>query len=165
VSDSALVAGRRGSGAPARVAYLIARAERAVRAPLDGLTPAHGLSTPTYTALSVLERRPGLSSAELARASFVTPQAMHPFVLSLESDGLIKRTPDPDNKRILRITLTPRGAAALRACERDVDALEGRALRGLSRKDVDALRRLLGVVSHNLEHAEPAGALSPRMRG
>src|SRR6476646_10946436 len=103
--------------AAARVVYLIARAERAVRAPLDELTLAHRLSTPKYTALSVLERRPGLSSAELARASFVTPQAMHPFVLSLESDGLIQRRPDPDNIRILRITLTRRGLAALRGCE------------------------------------------------
>jgi DNA-binding MarR family transcriptional regulator len=150
--------------APARIAYLIARAERAVRAQLDDLTPAHGLSTPKYTALSVLERRPGLSSAELARASFVTPQAMHPFVLSLESDGLIQRHPDSDNKRILRITLTRRGAAALRACERDVDALENRAVHSLSGKDVDTLRRLLGVVAHNLEHAEAPSALSSRTR-
>ena len=81
---------------------------------------------------------------------------MHPLVLSLESEGLIRRLPDPDNRRILRITLTRRGVAALRACERDVDALEAQALRGLSGRDVDSLRRLLGVVAHNLEHPEAA---------
>jgi DNA-binding MarR family transcriptional regulator len=144
-----------GARSAARVGYLIARAERAVRAPLDELTPTHRLSTPKYTALSVLQRRPGLSSAELARASFVTPQAMHPFVLSMESDGLIQRRPDPDNRRILRITLTRRGEAALRSCERDVDALEDRALRGLSVRDVDTLRRLLRTVAHNLEQPDP----------
>ena len=134
----------------ARVGYLLARSERSIRAELDGVTPRHGLSTPAYTALSVLKDRPGLSSAELARASFVTPQAMQPFVTSLQDAALIERRPDPANRRILRITLTQKGEGVLLACDRDVDLLEARALEGLSARDIATLRRALRSMTKNL---------------
>ena len=102
-----------------------------------------GVTLHQYTALSILERREGLSSAQLARRHFVTPQAMHQLVASMERDGLIQRRPDEVNRRILRAWLTGRGADVLRACHVVVDGLEARMLSALSLAEAAVFERAL----------------------
>ena len=114
-----------------RALYLIKRLELAVRARLDATLSELSLTTPQYTALSVLRANPGLSSADLARLSFVTPQSMNEMVNALERRGLIKRSPDPVHGRVLRIGLTPAGARLLRSCDETVDAIESQMFHGL----------------------------------
>lgn len=140
-----------------RLAYLVGRAERDIRAQLDEVTGRHGLTTPKYTALSVLGQASGLSSAELARTTFVTPQAMHPLVSALEAEGLVVRRPDPEHARILRTWLTRRGRRVLGACDREVDALEARALRGFATSELEQLRSLLRRFSANLTDSSATG--------
>ena len=111
-----------------RLTYLVKRLEMAERARMEEVLVARGVTLHQYTALSLLERRDGLSSAQLARRHFVTPQAMNQLVASLERDGLIHRAPDAANRRILRASLTDPGRATLTACHDAVDALERRML-------------------------------------
>ena len=98
--------GRRGQ----RLTYLVKRLEMAERARMDEVLRPLGVTLHQYTALSILERREGLSSAQLARRHYVTPQAMHQLVASMERDGLIQRRPDEANRRILSAWLTEHGA-------------------------------------------------------
>ena len=73
-----------------RVSYVIARLERAVRQGINERVRPYGLTTLQYTTLSVLGRgRPGdgLSNAQLARRSFMTPQAMGEVIEALEAAG------------------------------------------------------------------------------
>ena len=56
--------------------YMIKQVELAVRARLDEIVRPAGLTALQYTALSVLERHTDMSSAQLARSSFVTAQSM-----------------------------------------------------------------------------------------
>jgi DNA-binding MarR family transcriptional regulator len=111
----------------------------------------YGLTTLQYTALTVLERHPGMSGAELSRRSFVSPQSGSEMVGHLERKGLIKRTPDPHNRRILRMTLTAAGARLVKNCEAWMDELETQMLTGLSTRDAKELRRVLQVCVRNLE--------------
>ena len=90
----------------------------AERARMEEVLRPLGVTLHQYTALSILERREGLSSAQLARRHYVTPQAMHQLVATMERDGLIERRPDEANRRILRAWLTGRGAEVLRPCHR-----------------------------------------------
>src|SRR4051795_12541920 len=110
-------AGQRGQ----RLTYLVKRLEMAERARMEEVLRPLGVTLHQYTALSILERREGLSSAQLARRLFVTPQAMHQLVASMERDGLIKRRGDEANRRILRAWLTEHGADVLRSCHEAVD--------------------------------------------
>ena len=119
------------AGAP-RLTYLVKRLEMAERARMEEVLSAHGVSLHQYTALSLLERRDGLSSAQLARRHFVTPQAMNQLVAVLERDGLIHREPDAANRKILRASLTDRGRMVLAACHTAVDELERRMLAGFT---------------------------------
>ncbi len=53
--------------------------------------------------------------AELADLAHVTRATMTGLVDTLERDGLVKREPDPDDRRMMSVTLTPKGQALLEA--------------------------------------------------
>src|SRR3954454_15727461 len=76
-----------------RLSYVIGRLDRALRREIGALVAPFGLTVPKYTALSILRDRPGLSNAQMARRSYVTPQSMNEVLASLEADGLIVRAP------------------------------------------------------------------------
>ncbi|WP_326953063.1 MULTISPECIES: MarR family winged helix-turn-helix transcriptional regulator [unclassified Amycolatopsis] len=119
------------TGAPLTL-YLVKRLELAIRALLDDALRELGLTTLQYTALTVLEASGPLSSAQLARRSFLRPQTMHEMVLALEKRGLIERTPKPDNKRVLLASLTGTGRALLAGCAPAVGEVERELLADLS---------------------------------
>ncbi|QFG21562.1 MarR family winged helix-turn-helix transcriptional regulator [Actinomadura sp. WMMB 499] len=104
--------------------YLVKRLELVIRSRMDEALRPYGLTTPQFTALTALRHRDGLSSAQLARRSFVTPQTMNEMVRALERHGHIQRRRDPDNRRVLLISLTEAGRALLRRCDPVVEAIE-----------------------------------------
>ena len=116
------------AGHSPRLTYLVKRLEMAERARMEEVLQIYGVTLHQYTAMSLLERRDGLSSAQLARRHFVTPQAMNQLVSTLERDGLIHREPDTANRKILRATLTHRGRTTLESCHAAVDELERQML-------------------------------------
>jgi DNA-binding MarR family transcriptional regulator len=130
-----------------RIAYLVGRLDRLLRHSLGDALTLHGLSLADYTTLSVLRDRGGLSNAQLARRSLITPQAMNEVLARLERRGLVQRSADPVRGRIRPATLTARGAATLRAADADVDVAERALLRGLSASDRKLLRTLLEQVA------------------
>lgn len=126
-----------------RTSYLVARLDRLVRSQLvDALEP-FDLSVPQYTLLSVIEHRPGLSNAQLARRSYITAQAMHQVVNGLEERGLIARRVSPDHGRVQLTELTDDGMALLKACDEEVTRLEERIFGVLGEKGEKRLRELL----------------------
>ncbi|MBU6530619.1 MarR family winged helix-turn-helix transcriptional regulator [Streptomyces sp. NPDC057245] len=52
--------------------------------------------------------------ADLAERLEVVPRAVTTLVDGLETAGKVRRVPDPDNRRVIRIELTDDGRAALR---------------------------------------------------
>jgi DNA-binding MarR family transcriptional regulator len=129
----------------ARISYVIARLERAVRAAINERVRPYGLTTLQYTTLSVLGRRGGLSNAQLARRSYMTPQSMSEVIEALEKKGLIKRDQHPNHRRVFPATLTATGIKVLEACDEAVAAMEEEMLSGLSTDERDAL--YYGLVS------------------
>jgi DNA-binding MarR family transcriptional regulator len=123
--------------------YAVKQVELAVRAHLDELLRPTGTTALQYTALTVLARRAGLTSAELARNAFVTPQSMGDLVTALERRGLVVRHRDPRHARRLLISLTPAGEELLARMEPQVRALEERMLGGLADGEREALRDYL----------------------
>jgi DNA-binding MarR family transcriptional regulator len=151
-------AGQRGQ----RLTYLVKRLEMAERAWMEEVLRPLGVTLHQYTALSILERREGLSSAQLARRHVVTPQAMHQLIATMERDRLIERRPDEANRRILRAWLTGHGARVLEACHQAVDRVEERMLSPLTPAETGAfaraLERCLEALTHGQGPAESAAA-------
>jgi DNA-binding MarR family transcriptional regulator len=66
--------------------------------------------------LWTLYRAPGrrLRVNELARDVVLSPTAMSRFVDRAEAAGVVRREPDPDDRRALQVVITDEGVALLR---------------------------------------------------
>jgi DNA-binding MarR family transcriptional regulator len=137
------------------VLYAVKQVELAVRSHLDALLRPAGLTALQYTALTVLRRREGLSAAELARNSFVTPQSMADMVVALESRGFISRRRDPANRRRLLLGLTEEGADVLREYDGRVQGLETLMLEPLEPDERRALLSYLKLARGALDANPP----------
>jgi DNA-binding MarR family transcriptional regulator len=131
--------------------YLVGRADRVVRRAMNGVLAAHSVSLNQYTTLSVLARLGGLSNAQLARRSLVSPQSMNEVLLALEQRGLVRRRAHPEHGRILQAQVTAKGRKLLSACEAEVGGLEERMMKNLSTHERRSLRNALLECVHSLD--------------
>jgi DNA-binding MarR family transcriptional regulator len=74
---------------------------------------ATGLAPARLSALSVLVFGGAMSLNQLAQAEQVRPPTMSRIVDALESDGLARRTVNPEDRRAVVIEATERGTAIL----------------------------------------------------
>jgi DNA-binding MarR family transcriptional regulator len=131
------------AGSPPLTSYLVKQVESALRARLDTALRPHSVTTMQYTALTVLQHRGDLSSAQLARRCFVRPQTMHEMVVALEKLGFIERHPSADRRHVLLARLTPVGQEKLAECRPDIDLIERDMVKDLTDEDLTRLRALL----------------------
>ena len=144
------------AGDEPRVSYVVARLERALRQAINERVREHGLTTLQYTTLSVLgRRRGGLSNAQLARRSYMTPQSMSEVIEALEREGLIERSPHPNHRRVLPATLTAKGRRVLTVCEDTVAAMEEEMMRELGPAERTALLEALKSCVRSLHAGFP----------
>ena len=130
--------------------YLLKRVELAVRARLDEIVRPAGLTAAQYTALTVLERHDDMSSAQLARHSFVTAQSMADMITTLQGRKLIERHRDRADRRRLVVSLTAEGRMLLDRYRDEVAALEDDMIAGLSGQQTGELRVVLNTCYDNL---------------
>lgn len=130
--------------------YAIKQVELAVRAHMDELLRPMNLTALQYTALTVLRRREGLSSAELARNSFVTAQTMGEMITTLERRGLVERRTDPGDRRRMLTSLTDSALVLLREYDERIRELEGAMVADLTLRQRQAFRDYLAVCRNAL---------------
>lgn len=131
--------------------YLLRQAHAAVRLKMERSLADLGVTSPQFAVLTMLNAYPGLSGADVARLTFLTPQTVGVIIRNLERDGAIEMTPHPVHGRIQQWTLTPRGATLLKACRERVIALEKRLVTGLDGKAEATIRRWLTDVAIDLQ--------------
>jgi DNA-binding MarR family transcriptional regulator len=132
------------------VGYLLKNAQQSLRAAMDAALRNLDITTPQYSVLAFLEESPGLSSAQLARRGFVSPQTMNRIVANLEASGLIERGPNPEVGRVLEATLTARGRGLLVDCHQRVQEVEARMLADFTEEERRQLADLLERCASNL---------------
>jgi DNA-binding MarR family transcriptional regulator len=145
---------------PQRLAFLIRLVHQAIRRELDAAVRGLGLTMPQVSVLAALTRRSGASNADLARAAFVSAQSMGEILASLEEEALINRTVDKQNNRVLRTTLSAKGAAALKRADREIERIERRTTDALGASDAAVLRALLQRCAAALQSEVAATAVS-----
>ena len=138
-----------------RLSYLIGRLDRVLRRRLAAAVEPVGLTLPAYVALSVLRAQDGLSNAQLARRSLVTPQSMSEALTRLVDLGYVRRRADPGHGRIIRTELTRAGGRALDRCDRAVDEVEREMLADLDATEIASLRSALAHCGRVLEGELP----------
>jgi DNA-binding MarR family transcriptional regulator len=135
--------------------YLIKQVELAVKQALDDVVAAADLTTLQYTALTVLERHPGITSAELARNSFVRAQSMAEMVTYLVGRDLVSRERDPQNRKQYLLALTPKGQKVLDRLFDEVADIEARMLEDFDAGQTEILRTYLLRCRHSLSGQPP----------
>jgi DNA-binding MarR family transcriptional regulator len=131
--------------------YALKRAQHALRTSMDRALRPLGLTSPQYAVLSAIELDPGISSAALARAAFVTAQTMQGIVANLERDGLLERSADPSHGRILKGELTKKGAKTLRQAHKCVRRIEAITFGSLSSAEIANLTTQLTACAEALD--------------
>ena len=88
------------------------RTQGKIRHATRGLLVPLGLRGPGVPALRLIGQAgdEGLRLTDLAEGMTVSPARITRLVDHLEADGHVKRRPDPDDRRALRVVLTARGA-------------------------------------------------------
>jgi len=110
------------------VGYALKRTATALRTAMEASLRSLGLSVPQYSCLEILNARPGISNADLARGVFVTRQAMHQLLGGLQDAALVRADGEG---RVQRYSLTPEGRRIIVAASAAVAAVEEQMLSGL----------------------------------
>ena len=137
------VSGRGRNRLENRIGYELKRAQHSLRLRMDEALKKLGITTPQYAAMSVLAEQPGLSNAQLARRSFLTPQTMNHILGRLEALGLVERWEHPEHGRVLQAYLTQRGERVRDECDRMVATVEARLVSELSEEEQRCLLEAL----------------------
>jgi DNA-binding MarR family transcriptional regulator len=114
---------------------------------------AMGISPARASALSVLVFGGARSLGELAQAERVTPATMSKLVTALEGEGLVRRYPDVNDARAIRVEATAKGRRILeRGRERRLDLLE-ELLGEASEAEIAAVLTAASVVERAIHSA------------
>ncbi len=131
-----------------RSLWLLMHASHSMRMRIESALKPSGLTGLQMTVLNMLKNRGGASSAELSRRFFKTPQAMGQLLSPLLDRGLIQRAEDPDNRRVLRLTLTEAGRKAYASGDVAMRRVEREVFAGFSDEALSTLRAALYQISH-----------------
>ena len=137
---------RRGESA----GYLVNHAARLFAKALQDEISGHGVWPGYFPVLLALWEGDGRTQAELARTIALQQPTLAHTLRRMQRDGLIRRVPDPTDRRAERIHLTPRARTLEEALTRSARRVNERALRGLGTKERAALLHSLRRAIENL---------------
>ncbi len=133
--------------------YMIRQLELGLRPRFFEAAAAAQLTAAQYTALTVLQRRPGITSSELARHSLVRAQTMAATMDPLLEAGYVQRERDPQHGRRILLSLTDEGMKALGRAMPRFDALEELLVSDLSQTERDQFADYLRRCRRTLDRA------------
>ncbi|MGA9720492.1 MAG: MarR family transcriptional regulator [Acidobacteriaceae bacterium] len=141
---------------PPEVLKLTKRMSLLFRERLEEQLKPLGITAAQLQLLAALTKEPGTSGAHLSRYCQVTPQTTHALLAAVERHGWVRRSPHPENARVLLATLTPEGQRVFTRGKAIVIKLQDRMLSSLTRAQVRQLEATLAQLVENLEqHQKP----------
>ncbi len=133
------------------LAYQLFRTLRTLGSALEGRAQAAGLNRSRGMILGQLAHHSGgITATDLRRCMGVTAASMSRLLADMERDGLLKRTPHPDDARAMLIHLTDEGQAMVQVFPTIMAEIEQIAFAGFSAQERDQLRTLLERIRANL---------------
>ena len=123
--------------------YLLRQAAAAYRQGVERALTDLDVTPPQFAVLTMLNAYPGLSGADLARLSLLTPQTVSLIVANLERAGSVVRRAHEVHGRIQHLDVSESGLALLATCRKRVDSIEADVTRGLSKDEEALVRRWL----------------------
>jgi DNA-binding MarR family transcriptional regulator len=115
---------------------------------------AVGISPEQVSLIVAIKYEPGIGIRDLATHERISAPALTKHVDRLERDGLVVRTPHPDDRRRVGLALTEEGQRVLRRVRSRRTAWLATRLRGLDSKELSAVEAAIGPLSRLLKEEE-----------
>lgn len=120
---------------------------------------ASGLTAPQFWAAKLVEDAGAISIKQLARAMYLHPATVVGIVDRLEDRGIVVRERSSEDRRVVHVSLTPKGRKVLASLPEPPQRL---LVRGLERQTVETLQdiqasldRLLRILKARSQPARP----------
>jgi DNA-binding MarR family transcriptional regulator len=125
------------------VVVSIMRVEQTLRAKANEILRPLNLTFARYQVLGVVRGRPPVTLGEIGERLWITPGTVTSSIDRLETAGLLRRVPHPQDARAIRAEITAKGR---RVFDRAVDALNQHLFGAIDLPDdeLDHLVRILG---------------------
>jgi len=145
--------------------YLLYRVMSVLRPQVAAELGPLELGLPEFVCLRILSMSPGQSSAELARTTNVSPQAMNLVLHGLQDMGAVTRPATVSSGRALPAQLTRKGRVILKRAETAVHAADERLLAPLTPIERREFKRLLHAVSSQAVESAAPNCMSSNLAG
>jgi len=126
---------------PSALRLAVTRTARRLRQEAGG-----GLGPSCTAALATIERRGPLTPSELAEAEGIRRPTATRAIARLEEDGLIERTPDPEDGRSSILVVSAQGRAHLRRLRKRKNAYLAKRLRALDPSELETLAAAAAIL-------------------
>lgn len=137
----------------AYVPYLLYRVTNKLNARLLERLRATRTNPARWRVLSVLRAYGTLRVNDVVEHTLMGQPTVSRVIDQLEREGRVTRKPDPADSRATRVALTPKGVATFAAIVPTAMRHAEIALRGLAKRDLDAIARVLGRIERNIDAA------------
>jgi len=132
--------------------FLVEEVPRKLRRMFDASIARFGLTRTQWRALAYIFRTPGLTQTELARSLELERASVGHVVDQLESDDYVERRSVEGNRRVWTLHLMPKAIGLLPELRAEADAIYARLLAGVGEHELATVKRLLSVMSSNLDN-------------
>jgi len=137
--------------------YLITRAALSTTSLLKKTLSNKGAGNikPAYLAVLIpLWSQNNLRANELGKKAGLEPSTMTGLLDRMEKAGLVKRSPDPEDRRANRISLTENGSKMEKISETAVKAMFDTAFVNMSKNDINITKKTLGKIIENCKKGD-----------
>lgn len=124
---------------------------------VDRLMAMHGTSLARTKLLMLVASDGPVRSTDIASALGQAPRTVTEAIDGLERDGLVRRDPDPDDRRAKRISVTAAGEAAIAASQPIRSRFLLDVFGALEKSELDELVRVIGKMNHRIEELAEQG--------
>ena len=133
------------------IAILLHDVAHQLRVLIDAKVQPYNLTRMKWLALAILDRKDGISQSELAEKMDIERSSVGRLLDRMEQRGFIRRVPDAQDRRFIRVFITDEGRPLLEELEKVSSEVKAIAISGLSTKELDDLANTLLIMKNNLK--------------
>jgi DNA-binding MarR family transcriptional regulator len=128
-----------------RLIYMLSMAHLAVRAHIGNEFLKEGVKVtlPQATVLFLLQEKDGRMLSEIGQVIGVDNSAVTGLADRMEKAGYVTREPNPGDRRVWHLHLTPKGRGEAQKASGVVGRVNREAKAGISEQDIEGFKRVL----------------------
>jgi len=126
-----------------QLAYIIAMVNKRLEDELEERLRPAGVPIEQLRILELLQNSDGRSMGDLAQRALIEPTTLTKIIDRMVSDGVVYRTPDPNDRRRVLIRLAAGGKALFKRLDRITISQQDRLQKRIPPAKMEELRRLL----------------------